>query len=301
MLLVSLVAAAVLAGQFDADYAEHSTRLQADLLSGYNTNVPGNVSERSPLRVALSDAGTDVKLQIRIFKVVNVAAAQGQMSLKVWYRLSWIDERLAWDESAYGGIQKIVLSTDMPQELWIPDVQPYNSLAPISETLEMADAIVSSDGSVFWSRPGTLDLICKFSVMLATHACLRAPIGAAALCSSCCARPPIAALCAERHCRASWRSRTTRSCVRSKSVAGRGPAPTRASRHLRPAPRRSKRRRRRQARLTRSTLSARSLQSAWCTSTRLRLPSRGPSCTTPSLSNAPLITTSICSSGRMSL
>jgi len=53
------------------------------------------------------------------------------------------------------------LSTLQPQQIWIPDATLYNSLASISDTLESTQANVYSDGSIFWSRPGTISVMCK--------------------------------------------------------------------------------------------------------------------------------------------
>ena len=89
------------------------------------------------------------------------------MSLKVWLRHSWVDKRLAWNESEHGGISMIALSTSDPQQIWVPDLQPYNSLTSIGDTLSKDTASVYSDGSIFWSRAGLIELMCKFSGLVA--------------------------------------------------------------------------------------------------------------------------------------
>ena len=158
-LLLPFVAASTREPQYSRSYATHATALQSALLAGYNTNVPPVTDSRSSNNVALSDAGTDVQIQLRVFKVDAVDAAHGQMSLKIWLRHSWVDKRLSWNESEWGGINQIALSTDMPQEIWLPDLQPYNSLISTSDSLAYTDASVYSDGSIFWSRPGILTVM----------------------------------------------------------------------------------------------------------------------------------------------
>ena len=104
----------------------------------------------------VSEAGTDVNVQIRFFKVESVLPVEGAMRLKVWYRLSWIDDRLSWNASKYGGITSFQansgdggqLGADL--EIWVPDIQPYNSREGVDKTLDTAQAIVSSSGNVFW-------------------------------------------------------------------------------------------------------------------------------------------------------
>ena len=99
----------------------------------------------------------------------QVEATRGNIVLKVWFRLSWTDLRLTWDPEEYGGVKFVHVHTDTapstsrPGEIWLPDIQPYNAVRGITHTLEPALAKVSHDGSVFWSRTGVLDIMCKFS------------------------------------------------------------------------------------------------------------------------------------------
>ena len=115
-----------------------------------------------------SEAGTKVDVSIRIFKVESVTPADGKLSLKIWFRMSWLDERLSWEPARFGGVSEIqvraaYLSDAQGSEIWTPDVVPYNSNEGITATLDPAIASVLSSGDVFWSRPGTLSLLCGFS------------------------------------------------------------------------------------------------------------------------------------------
>ena len=107
--------------------------------------------------------------QIRFFKVESVAAAAGAMRLKIWFRLQWTDSRLSWNESEFGGITQMWMneidgsSENGALEIWVPDLTPYNTRDPIVRSLEPVQALVYSNGRVFWSRPGILDIMCKFS------------------------------------------------------------------------------------------------------------------------------------------
>ena len=101
----------------------------------------------------------------------GAAGIQGALlstPLQVWYRLSWIDTRLAWNASDWGGITMTTFLTGSTgNEIWVPDLQPYNSDEPISATLDYTAVMGSADGSQFWSRPGKLELMCKFSGLVA--------------------------------------------------------------------------------------------------------------------------------------
>mgnify|MGYP006148648297 CR=1 FL=1 len=150
------------------EYADDATRLRADLLQHYDKLVP----PKSHRTNSFSRAGADCSMQVRFFKVDSVRQAEGRMRIKVWMRLGWTDKRLSWEPAAYGNItetQMLAASIHEPEEteIWLPDIQPYNSREGIGTTLDKALAIVNSSGSVFWSRPGMLDLMCKFSGLVA--------------------------------------------------------------------------------------------------------------------------------------
>ena len=42
-----------------------------------------------------SQAGVDVAMNLRFFKIESVMAADGRMALKVWLRLSWTDRHIS--------------------------------------------------------------------------------------------------------------------------------------------------------------------------------------------------------------
>jgi hypothetical protein len=179
-LLTALLAAALstarasapsLPGQYRLSYTGHATVLQAQLLNGYQINLPPPSTVRSTSRTTTSLAGTDVSIQLRVFKVTAVDAAHGLMSLKVWMRYRWRDERLAWNETEHGGISMVAMRTaikdHMPQDIWVPDIQVYNTVHSIGETLDSPNARVNSNGDVVWSRPGSLEIMCMFSGLVA--------------------------------------------------------------------------------------------------------------------------------------
>ena len=74
--------------------------------SGYDLNAPP-ISNRSQyadpngmpfsLAAQTSDAGTDVQLQLRVLKLDQIDIAGGSMTVKVWIRMQWQDDRLKWD------------------------------------------------------------------------------------------------------------------------------------------------------------------------------------------------------------
>ena len=175
-LLYSLASSAF-APNFRSDASIWSSKLRRDVLARdeLDIDVPPTSDRAASATAELghySDAGTDVALTIRFFKVENVRPAEASMRLKVWVRMSWIDLRLAWNESAYGGLSETTYRVDGDptgevSQIWAPDLQPYNAITGFVGTLEPSFAKVQSNGRVFWSRPGSLEVLCKFSGLVA--------------------------------------------------------------------------------------------------------------------------------------
>eukprot|EP00435_Cladocopium_sp_Y103_P029629 s3533_g7.t1 len=73
---------------------DYATLLRAHLLNGLDPAVP----PKSVRTVDYSQAGTEVRMSIRFFKVQGVSASEGQMRLKVWVRMTHVaslSDRLA--------------------------------------------------------------------------------------------------------------------------------------------------------------------------------------------------------------
>ena len=180
-------------GNMMYEYSSHASRLNWDLLlnGGYNKHIPP-ASNRSLAAVPVahdstdtqaarpttmrslgSMAGTDVKLQLRFYKIESVDTSTGHMHFKVWLRQKWRDDRLAWDPKAYGNVTHtyfLAVGHNKPEEteIWVPDLTIYNlGGAGLNDQLEGELAHVSYTGDVFWSRPGTIDVLCRFSGLVA--------------------------------------------------------------------------------------------------------------------------------------
>ena len=163
------------AASFEGDTARSFNRYAQQLherLLGVNAGYVKSIPPVSQRSVLYSRAGTNVDLGIRFFKVDRVSSANGRMRLKVWLRTSWVDERLAWNPADFGNITffpAVSKSISDPEEteIWVPDLKMYNSGDSIVSTFDPSNAMVYSSGFVFWSRPGTLDVLCKFSGLVA--------------------------------------------------------------------------------------------------------------------------------------
>jgi len=147
------------------------TKLREDKVgdgSGYDRSVPPTSLRLEP---NVSQAGTDVRVQLRFFKLTEVALDRGSLTAKVWWRMKWQDTRLAWNESAYGGITQaeyaaVSYSDQESTEIWLPDITPYNGKFGLMDSFDPAVARVASSGNVQWSRPGNLEVLCRFTGMM---------------------------------------------------------------------------------------------------------------------------------------
>lgn len=112
--------------------------------------------------------GLDVQLSINFHRVFAVEVTESTTDLIVWMRQVWNDPRLTWDPSEFNNITTMHFWVDEgigaaeTSEIWTPDLHLWNVAEPLASSLASAHAIVSSDGTVFWARPGHLKPACKF-------------------------------------------------------------------------------------------------------------------------------------------
>jgi len=112
--------------------------------------------------------GLPVELGLNIHKVHDLNVAESTIDLVVWVRMKWTDPRLMWDPSDFDGLTQtwFFISEGIgggeSSEIWTPDMYLWNQEEAMPKNLADTYATVSSDGSVFWSRPGRIKSTCKF-------------------------------------------------------------------------------------------------------------------------------------------
>ena len=136
-------------------------RQQLFVVQGLDSEVPPDQIGRAP---------TQVSLQYRIFKIVQLDAPIGLLRLSVWQRMAWKDPRLAWNESEWGGVTEIRVKRGISREgdrpddrMWNPHIHIYNAASKLDDALDVGATWVYSDGSVYQARPGMLELNCRFT------------------------------------------------------------------------------------------------------------------------------------------
>ena len=76
--------------------------------------------------------------------------------------------RLTWDPDEWGGIRSLRAyplkqGEQVDDQLWLPPIVATNTIAREDGTLEFGGAWIKSDGRVWHSVPGTIDLTCRFT------------------------------------------------------------------------------------------------------------------------------------------
>lgn len=162
------------AGHHSKNYTDWSSKLRvvklytAEDTLGHFGHYDPRVPPSSDRANQFSQAGTDVDVELVVFKVIRVGLPDSRLEVKAWLRMEWFDERLAWDPADFGGIREtFYAATNVPDielnEIWTPDFTMYNAGEGMGTSFDSALAKVTYDGHVFWSRPGILILLCKYS------------------------------------------------------------------------------------------------------------------------------------------
>ena len=117
----------------------------------------------------LNGSGTRVSTQFRLFKVLNVDIASGELKMKIWRRTVWFDDRLKWEPADHDGIEEFAAYPRNGREyaldnnLWLPPMYTTNTIVSEADSTEVGGARVRHDGRVWHSVPGTLELSCRFN------------------------------------------------------------------------------------------------------------------------------------------
>ena len=77
--------------------------------------------------------------------------------------MSWTDKRLSWNKTEVAVDQLSYYASNDKEvtDIYVPDLEIYNQEESLYEFADK-NAQVSASGGVFWSRPGTLKLLCAF-------------------------------------------------------------------------------------------------------------------------------------------
>ena len=94
-------------------------------------------------------------------QVRSLDLMSGVVEVEAFFTLSWVDDRLAWDPNAYGGVTE----TSVPSSsAWLPEVELLNGFGrSLSDALSSRSLLVASTGEAMWARSGTLAASCSLA------------------------------------------------------------------------------------------------------------------------------------------
>jgi len=161
LLLRLVVSTVFIIASTEAEYADTVGHLTANLLQSYTTIV--KPSKNLTVTIGFSLLYLDYNDQTSV------------LTSRYYQYLAWQDERLAWSSDDYEGVDSLSMPSD---HIWTPDITLYNGIE--SPDKEDKEAVVGSDGDVYWVIPVTYKTFCqpesnsnksRFSNLLNTITC----------------------------------------------------------------------------------------------------------------------------------
>ncbi|XP_052791604.1 acetylcholine receptor subunit alpha-like 1 [Mya arenaria] len=102
-----------------------------------------------------------VKLGMRLSQLLDVSEKNQILTSNLWLRHEWVEHRLRWDPSSFGGIN----STHIPsEELWRPDIGLYNNADGDFVVTLLTKATVYHTGLIVWEPPAIYKTYCPINV-----------------------------------------------------------------------------------------------------------------------------------------
>ncbi|XP_050544772.1 acetylcholine receptor subunit alpha-type unc-38-like isoform X2 [Daktulosphaira vitifoliae] len=105
-------------------------------------------------------------LEVKFNIVINNAELNyeaSQMLFSTWIVLIWIDDRLNWSPSNFSNLETIIMSY---QDIWRPDILPYNNIDVISENdyQKYTNCRVDYNGTVILVQPSQYNIHCDMDM-----------------------------------------------------------------------------------------------------------------------------------------
>ncbi|CAL8115168.1 unnamed protein product [Orchesella dallaii] len=127
-------------------------RLYDDLLSNYNKLVRPVVN--------VTDALT-VKIKLKLSQLIDVNLKNQIMTTNLWVEQFWVDYKLTWDPTEYGGVKSLHVPSD---HIWRPDIVLYNNADGNFEVTLATKATLYHSGMVEWKPPAIYKSSCEIDV-----------------------------------------------------------------------------------------------------------------------------------------
>ncbi|KAK7874314.1 hypothetical protein R5R35_007791 [Gryllus longicercus] len=141
--------------------------------SGGTSKPPWNETWTDKLKTHLLDhydkfarpaqySNTTVVVVDMTFRHVDLDELRSIMTVHGWVKMSWIDEKLKWSESEWGGLGVLHIAD---HEIWQPDIVLYNSAT--GNTIDHygnTHCLVYPNGEVLWVPPSQFIVFCALDL-----------------------------------------------------------------------------------------------------------------------------------------
>ncbi|XP_072904748.1 neuronal acetylcholine receptor subunit beta-2-like [Hemitrygon akajei] len=102
-----------------------------------------------------------IAIKVSLSQLISVNEREQIMTTNAWLTQEWNDYRLRWDPGKYEGIDKLRISS---RHLWLPDIVLYNNADGTYEVSLYTNAVVYSNGDIFWLPPAIYKSACRIEV-----------------------------------------------------------------------------------------------------------------------------------------
>ncbi|KAG7484859.1 hypothetical protein MATL_G00053830 [Megalops atlanticus] len=128
------------------------SELIKDLMKGYNKNI--RPAQHSGEKV-------EVQVKLTLTNLISLNEKEETLTTNVWIEIQWNDYRLAWNSSAYYGIQVIRVPYSM---VWLPDIVLENNIDGKFDVAYYANVLIYPDGSMYWLPPAIFRSTCAIEI-----------------------------------------------------------------------------------------------------------------------------------------
>ncbi|XP_060558333.1 acetylcholine receptor subunit gamma-like [Ruditapes philippinarum] len=125
----------------------NQNQLYDDLQQGYNKDI--RPEETNVIQV--------VNFSLSLVSINRFDELNGELDMTSMITMSWVDSRLVWDSSKYGGLTSMMFP---PSKIWTPQVYILNAY-DLFEVENEQYVRVTSDGVVTWKPAQLLYLLCS--------------------------------------------------------------------------------------------------------------------------------------------
>lgn len=143
------------------EFYECASNIRSTLLSTnlYDPTIPPVHGVNGTMRVL------EVEALLGFMSVKDLNVLSSTLEIFVGLELTWNDPRLKWDVDDNHCATKLYMRADSTleeTEIWVPSLDLLN-MASGTQNMPSRLAVVQNDGTVRWSRLGSLTAICTFT------------------------------------------------------------------------------------------------------------------------------------------